>query len=79
MRGGNLLFVGLLLAKSVHPHTDTTQAHNILNLPTAIYFQIYLFLGHLCASYAVAFIVSLAFESPMMGLEKALLGREKNS
>ncbi|WAR31993.1 NRF6-like protein [Mya arenaria] len=39
----------------------------------------YLFLGNLCFSYAVAFIVSLAFESPMMGLEKVVLGRGKNS
>ena len=30
-------------------------------------------------AYAVAFVVSLTFESPMMGLEKALLGRKKNS
>ena len=41
--------------------------------------QIYVFCGHLCLSYAVAFVVSLTFESPMMGLEKALLGRGKNS
>ncbi|XP_060562019.1 O-acyltransferase like protein-like [Ruditapes philippinarum] len=40
---------------------------------------IYVFLGHLCISYAAAFVVSLAFESPMMGLEKVLLGRKKNS
>lgn len=40
---------------------------------------IYLFLGHVCLSYGAAFVVSLAFESPMMGLEKALLGRKKNS
>ncbi|XP_045202111.2 nose resistant to fluoxetine protein 6-like [Mercenaria mercenaria] len=40
---------------------------------------IYLFLGHLCVSYAAAFIISLAFESPMMGLEKVMLGRKKNS
>lgn len=39
----------------------------------------YVFLGNLCLTYPVAFIVSLAFESPMMGLEKALLGREKRS
>ncbi|XP_052790475.1 nose resistant to fluoxetine protein 6-like isoform X1 [Mya arenaria] len=39
----------------------------------------YLFLGNLCLSYAVAFVVSLAFESPMMGLEKVVLGRGKNS
>ncbi|XP_053380232.1 nose resistant to fluoxetine protein 6-like [Mercenaria mercenaria] len=41
--------------------------------------MIYLFLGHLCVSYAAAFVLSLAFESPMMGLEKVLLGRKKNS
>ncbi|XP_053380930.1 nose resistant to fluoxetine protein 6-like isoform X2 [Mercenaria mercenaria] len=40
---------------------------------------IYLFLGNLCISYAAAFIISLAFESPMMGLEKVLLKRNKNS
>ncbi|KAL4219409.1 hypothetical protein ACF0H5_021989 [Mactra antiquata] len=38
----------------------------------------YLFLGHLCVTYAVAFVVSLAFESPMMGLEKVLFGKRKN-
>ncbi|XP_060080526.1 nose resistant to fluoxetine protein 6-like [Ylistrum balloti] len=37
--------------------------------------MIYLFLGHLVTSYAVAFVVSLAFESPMMGLEKAIFRR----
>ncbi|XP_052221340.1 nose resistant to fluoxetine protein 6-like isoform X1 [Dreissena polymorpha] len=37
----------------------------------------YKFLGHLCMTYGVAFIVSLAFESPMMGLEKIVLGRAK--
>ncbi|XP_045202055.2 nose resistant to fluoxetine protein 6-like [Mercenaria mercenaria] len=41
--------------------------------------MIYLFLGHLCVSYAAAFVLSLAFESPMMGLERVLLGRKKNS
>ena len=30
-------------------------------------------------SYATAFVVSLAFESPMMGLEKVLLGRGKKN
>ncbi|KAL4219415.1 hypothetical protein ACF0H5_021995 [Mactra antiquata] len=39
----------------------------------------YQFLGHLCVTYGVAFVISLAFESPMMGLEKVLLGRKKNS
>ncbi|WAR31994.1 hypothetical protein MAR_034536 [Mya arenaria] len=32
----------------------------------------YLFLGNLYLSYAVAFVVSLAFESPMKGLEKVV-------
>lgn len=41
--------------------------------------MVYLYLGNLCVSYAVAFVVSMAFESPMMGLEKVLLGRKKNS
>ncbi|KAK3592291.1 hypothetical protein CHS0354_032681 [Potamilus streckersoni] len=30
------------------------------------------FLGYLVISYLLAFVISLAFESPMMGLEKAL-------
>ena len=42
-------------------------------------FQSFLFCGFLCLSYATAFVISLAFESPMMGLEKVLLGRGKNS
>ncbi|CAC5425124.1 unnamed protein product [Mytilus coruscus] len=36
---------------------------------------IYDFLGNLGLSYAAAFIVSLAFESPMMGLEKVIFKR----
>jgi hypothetical protein len=38
-------------------------------------FQIYEFLGHIGLSYAVAFVTSLAFESPMMGLEKVIFKR----
>ena len=34
--------------------------------------------GNSVVSYAVAFVVSLTFEAPMMGLEKAILGRGKN-
>ncbi|KAL4219668.1 hypothetical protein ACF0H5_022240 [Mactra antiquata] len=41
--------------------------------------MIYLFLGNLCLSYMAAFVISMAFEAPMMGLEKVLLRREKNS
>ncbi|XP_071156465.1 nose resistant to fluoxetine protein 6-like isoform X2 [Mytilus edulis] len=35
----------------------------------------YLFLPNMCLSYAAAFIASLAFESPMMGLEKVIFRR----
>ncbi|XP_048778807.2 nose resistant to fluoxetine protein 6-like isoform X3 [Ostrea edulis] len=38
---------------------------------------IYLFLGHLVMSTAMAFVVSVAFEAPMMGLEKILLRRQQ--
>ncbi|XP_052092431.1 nose resistant to fluoxetine protein 6-like [Mytilus californianus] len=37
----------------------------------------YEFLGHVVLSYAVALVASLVFESPMMGLEKALLKRKE--
>ncbi|KAL4219116.1 hypothetical protein ACF0H5_021699 [Mactra antiquata] len=40
--------------------------------------MIYLFLAHLCISYAAAFVISLTFESPMMGLERVLLRKQKN-
>lgn len=50
---------------------------------TLIYFSdiemVWLFCGFLCVTFAAAFILSLAFESPMMGLEKVLLGRKKRS
>ncbi|XP_060563326.1 nose resistant to fluoxetine protein 6-like [Ruditapes philippinarum] len=47
------------------------------NTPTyfSIYEVIYLFLGHLCLSYGIGFVVSLVFESPMMGLEKTIFKR----
>uniref|UniRef100_K1PPN2 Nose resistant to fluoxetine protein 6 n=1 Tax=Magallana gigas TaxID=29159 RepID=K1PPN2_MAGGI len=35
---------------------------------------VYLFLGNLVVSYGIAFIVSIAFESPFMGLEKIMFG-----
>ncbi|KAK6195851.1 hypothetical protein SNE40_001194 [Patella caerulea] len=38
---------------------------------------VYYFFGNMVASYAIAFIVSLAFEAPMMGLEKAIFKRDK--
>ncbi|KAL3870231.1 hypothetical protein ACJMK2_038308 [Sinanodonta woodiana] len=39
----------------------------------------YLFVGHLVIAYAAAFVLSLAFESPMMALEKFLLNRDRRS
>ncbi|KAK3088547.1 hypothetical protein FSP39_020450 [Pinctada imbricata] len=38
---------------------------------------IFLFFGYLVSSLAAAFILSLAFESPMMGLEKVIFGKKK--
>ncbi|KAK3607214.1 hypothetical protein CHS0354_031712 [Potamilus streckersoni] len=39
----------------------------------------YLFVGHLVFAYAAAFILSLVFEFPMMGLEKVLFKRERRN
>ena len=36
-------------------------------------FQIYFFLGNMAISYLAAFILSMSFEAPIMGLEKILL------
>ncbi|XP_069121441.1 nose resistant to fluoxetine protein 6-like [Argopecten irradians] len=53
----------------------------ILNQRYPIYFtdvnMIYMFLGHWLMSYGLAFFVSLAFEAPMIGLEKAIFQRTK--
>jgi len=49
-----------------------------LSLSINVFFfilQIYEFLGHLVITYGVAFVTSLAFESPMMGLEKVIFKR----
>ena len=52
----------------------------MLQTNQAIYlFQIYMFIPNLVMSYGVAFLVSLAFESPMMGLEKAIFKRDRRS
>ncbi|KAJ8321300.1 hypothetical protein KUTeg_001158 [Tegillarca granosa] len=56
-----------------------------LSLRQPLYFTdmtvVWLFLGFLVASYGVSFVVSLAFESPMMALEKVIFkrGDKKNS
>lgn len=39
--------------------------------------QIYEFLGHIGLSYAAAFVASMAFEAPMMGLEKVIFKKQK--
>ncbi|CAG2247221.1 unnamed protein product [Mytilus edulis] len=41
--------------------------------------KIYEFLGHLALSYAAAFITSMAFEAPMMGLEKVIFKRQEKT
>ncbi|XP_033763774.1 nose resistant to fluoxetine protein 6-like [Pecten maximus] len=65
----------------VHPIVMTIYYRTLRQTVYATDFVIiYLFMGHLVISYLVAFLTSLAFESPMMGLEKTLLGklRKKN-
>lgn len=48
--------------------------YDLLFLITIFILQVYLFLGNLVVSYGIAFIVSIAFESPFMGLEKIMFG-----
>ncbi|XP_013390848.1 nose resistant to fluoxetine protein 6 [Lingula anatina] len=38
----------------------------------------YFFFGHMVMTYGCAFVVSMVFEAPMMGLEKAILNRDKS-
>lgn len=54
--------------------------HNIMTELTSniILFQIWTFFGNLVAAYIIAYVTSLAFEAPMMGLEKTLLKRKKS-
>ncbi|XP_071115590.1 O-acyltransferase like protein-like isoform X1 [Haliotis cracherodii] len=40
---------------------------------------VYNFLGFIVITYGVSFVVSLVFEAPMMGLERALLKRERRN
>ncbi|XP_060070113.1 nose resistant to fluoxetine protein 6-like [Ylistrum balloti] len=53
----------------------------ILNQRYPIYFtdinMVYMFLGHWIMSYCLAFFASLAFEAPMIGLEKVIFQRDK--
>lgn len=43
-----------------------------------IFFQIFLFLGFWMCTYGVAFFVSMAFEAPMIGLERLLLKKQSS-
>ncbi|XP_053380237.1 nose resistant to fluoxetine protein 6-like [Mercenaria mercenaria] len=64
----------------VHPIVITLQVYSRRTLEHWSDIElIYRFLGHMCITYATAFVISLAFESPMIGLEKVLLGRKKRS
>ena len=40
-------------------------------------FHVFITLGFLCMSYATAFVLSLAFDSPAVQLEKGFLLREE--
>ncbi|XP_045192777.2 O-acyltransferase like protein-like [Mercenaria mercenaria] len=70
---GRLTYCAYLL----HPFV---MAYYYETSPKPVYFSdygiIYLFLGNLVLSYGAAFMVSLFFESPMMGLEKALFKKK---
>ena len=71
---GRLTFAAYL----VHPIIMIT--YNV-TLMTPIHFTdltlIYMFISNLVFSYLFAFVLSMAVEAPMMGLEKLLLGRTK--
>ncbi|XP_052806105.1 nose resistant to fluoxetine protein 6-like [Mya arenaria] len=58
----------------IHPLVMSTFYMNRRQLTYFTQFElIYLFLGHMTMTYGLSFIVSLVFEAPMMGLEKAIL------
>ncbi|XP_060083819.1 nose resistant to fluoxetine protein 6-like [Ylistrum balloti] len=60
----------------VHPVIITAYGYN---QPAAFFFGdvvvIYMYLGNLVTSYAIAYIVSMVIEAPMMGLEKVFFNR----
>ncbi|WAR11331.1 NRF6-like protein [Mya arenaria] len=57
----------------IHPLVMVTFYTNRRQLTYFTQFElIYLFLGHMTMTYGLSFIVSLVFEAPMMGLEKAV-------
>ncbi|XP_069112030.1 nose resistant to fluoxetine protein 6-like isoform X2 [Argopecten irradians] len=45
------------------------------NVYATDFVMVYQFIGHLVTAYLAAFVLSLTFESPMMGLEKAIFRR----
>ncbi|WAR11321.1 NRF6-like protein [Mya arenaria] len=62
----------------IHPLVMLTFYMNRRQLTYFTQFElVYLFVGHLTMSYGLSFIVSLVFEAPMMGLEKAVLRKRK--
>ena len=44
-----------------------------------IILQIYLFFGHLLVTIGLAFVASLLFEAPFIGLERLIFNREPRS
>ncbi|XP_033763772.1 nose resistant to fluoxetine protein 6-like [Pecten maximus] len=63
-------------------HPSVILAYN-LSLRQGVYASdysvIYMFIGHLIMTLMGAFVTSLAFESPIIGLEKAILRRDKKN
>lgn len=76
--------------RNEHGQKTTTTYDSVINTQTNymvlnkaltylfIFFQIFLFLGFWMCTYGVAFFVSMAFEAPMIGLERLLLKKQSS-
>lgn len=75
----------LLQSESIHAFWFPFDNGTSIREDTAIHskywvyanFQVYFFTGHLLISIGVAYAASMAFEAPIMGIEKLLLPRRK--
>lgn len=48
----------------------TCRLHNLIEKRNI--FQVYFFIGHLVIAYTAAYVISVSFEAPIMGIEKLL-------
>lgn len=55
------------------PKNGMKQFHSNAKFKFTFCLQVYFYLGHLSIAYASAFILSVLFESPFLGLEKIIL------